>query len=69
MGLFEITDEKLRAFQRSFQAGTTGPAEMDHMIRAYALQHGCTEYEARWFAMTGEKTGSLAESEEDGRRW
>lgn len=63
MGLFDMIfgmdDDKLRAIQRNTQAGTGTYEELDAAICQYAKLNNCTIQEARYFAATGEKTGSL----------
>ena len=67
MGLFDIDDEKLRAFyHRAWLEANRGFVEsrkypyLDTALLVYAKQHECSYDEALVFAKTGKKIGRLA---------
>ena len=68
MGLFDVDDDKLRAFyHRAWLEANRGFVDsrkylyLDKAIFVYAREHGCSYDEALIFAKTGEKMGRLAE--------
>ena len=67
MGLFDVTDEKLKAlYHRAWLEADRGFVEkrkyqyLDKAIFIYAKEHGCSYDEALIFAKTGQKMGRLA---------
>ena len=66
MGLFDVTDEKLRAFyhraeleaNRGF-VDTRKYPYLDRALFIYAREHNCSYDDALVFAKTGRKTGRL----------
>ena len=68
MGLFDITDEKLRAFyHRAWLEADRGKVDtrkypyLDKALLIYAKEHHCSYDEALIFAKTGKKLGRLSE--------
>lgn len=68
MGLFDIDDEKLKAFyHRAWLEANRGFVDtikypyLDKGLFIYAKEHGCSYDEALIFAKTGKKMGRLAE--------
>ena len=70
MGLFDvtITEEQLRAYYARALVeagfGFVDPGKypyLDRAVRLYAQQHGCSYDSAFIYAMSGKKTGKLAE--------
>ena len=67
MGLFDIDDEKLRAFyHRAWQEANRGFVDtrkyqyLDKALYIYAKENNCSYDEALIFGKTGEKMGRLA---------
>lgn len=67
MGLFDITDEKLRGFYHrawlECNRGFVDPRKHSYLDKAlyiYAKEHGCSYDDALIFAKTGKKMGRLA---------
>ena len=66
MGLFDVDDDKLKAYYRDYLAGGVSAGEMDQMLRLYATQNNCSFSEAQTFAVSGEKLGSLKNNSGNG---
>ena len=67
MGLFDITDDKLKAFyHRAWLEANRGLVDprkypyLDGALIVYAKEHGCSYDEALIFAKTGKKMGRLS---------
>ena len=68
MGLFDVDDDKLKAFyHRAWLEANRGFVDprkysyLDKAIYIYAKEHECSYDEALIFAKTGEKMGRLAD--------
>lgn len=68
MGLFDVSDERLRAKYHQAELecnrGFVNPRdhyELDHLLTQYAKENDCSYDEAYIFAKTGMKMGRLAE--------
>ena len=66
MGIFDITDEKLKAlYHRAWHEAYMGFVDprkypyLDSALLIYAKEHGCSYDEALILAKTGKKTGRL----------
>lgn len=68
MGLFDVTDDKLRNFYHRAELeanrGYVDPRKytyLDKAIYIYAQEHNCSYDDALIFAKTGKKTGRLSD--------
>ncbi len=68
MGLFDINDDRLQAMYNKAWVdeghGFVDPRnhpELDHELMAYATYNNCSYDEALTLAMTGKRTGRLAD--------
>ncbi len=68
MGLFDITDDRLKDLYHEAELDTNrgfvdtrNHSELDRALSGYAKEHNCSYDDALIFAKTGKKMGGLAD--------